>query len=295
MGKKFSNQVLGHLTALLVVMIWGETFVSTKMLLNAGLMPADIFFYRFLLAYVLTWFVSYKRLFCRNITDELTTFALGVLGGSLYFLTENMALVYSTASNVAILLSSCPLLTALLLSIFYKSERLSKKQIFGSLLAFLGMVMVVLNGQLILHLNPRGDALAIGAAVCWASYSLLMKRVMHKYSSWFISRKVFFYGLLTILPYYALVSPLNTDVNILSRPVVYGNLLYLGAVASMFCYIMWNWTLSKLGAVKATNYLYLQSLFTMLFASLILHERITWMAIGGAAILILGMIRAERK
>ena len=295
MGKKFSNQVLGHLTALLVVMIWGETFVSTKMLLNAGLMPADIFFYRFLLAYVLTWFVSYKRLFCRNLTDELTTFALGVLGGSLYFLTENMALVYSTASNVAILLSSCPLLTALLLSIFYKSERLSKKQIFGSFLAFLGMVMVVLNGQLILHLNPRGDALAIGAAVCWAFYSLLMKRVMHKYSSWFISRKVFFYGLLTILPYYALVSPLNTDVSILTRPVVYGNLLYLGSVASMFCYIMWNWTLSKLGAVKATNYLYLQSLFTMLFASLILHERITWMAIGGAAILILGMIRAERK
>jgi drug/metabolite transporter (DMT)-like permease len=295
MGKKFSNQVLGHLTALLVVMIWGETFVSTKMLLNAGLMPADIFFYRFLLAYVLTWFVSYKRLFCRNLTDELTTFALGVLGGSLYFLTENMALVYSTASNVAILLSSCPLLTALLLSIFYKSERLSKKQIFGSFLAFIGMVMVVLNGQLILHLNPRGDALAIGAAVCWAFYSLLMKRVMHKYSSWFISRKVFFYGLLTILPYYALVSPLNTDVNILSRPVVYGNLLYLGSVASMFCYIMWNWTLSRLGAVKATNYLYLQSLFTMLFASLILHERITWMAIAGAAILILGMIRAERK
>ena len=295
MGKKFSNQVLGHLTALLVVMIWGETFVSTKMLLNAGLMPADIFFYRFLLAYVLTWFVSYKRLFCRNLTDELTTFALGVLGGSLYFLTENMALVYSTASNVAILLSSCPLLTALLLSIFYKSERLSKKQIFGSLLAFLGMVMVVLNGQLILHLNPRGDALAIGAAVCWAFYSLLMKRVMHKYSSWFISRKVFFYGLLTILPYYALVSPLNTDVSILTRPVVYGNLLYLGSVASMFCYIMWNWTLSKLGAVKATNYLYLQSLFTMVFASLILHERITWMAIAGAAILILGMIRAERK
>lgn len=295
MGKKFSNQVLGHLTALLVVMIWGETFVSTKMLLNAGLMPADIFFYRFLLAYVLTWFVSYKRLFCRNITDELTTFALGVLGGSLYFLTENMALVYSTASNVAILLSSCPLLTALLLSIFYKSERLSKKQIFGSFLAFIGMVMVVLNGQLILHLNPRGDALAIGAAVCWAFYSLLIKRVMHKYSSWFISRKVFFYGLLTILPYYALVSPLNTDVSILTRPVVYGNLLYLGSVASMFCYIMWNWTLSKLGAVKATNYLYLQSLFTMVFASLILHERITWMAIAGAAILILGMIRAERK
>lgn len=295
MGKNNSYQFLGHLTALFVVMIWGETFVSSKVLLNAGLMPADIFFYRFLLAYALIWFVSYKRLWCRNYTDELTCFALGILGGSLYFLTENMALVYDLASNVAILVSSCPLITAFLLSIFYKNERLNRKQIFGSIFAFIGMVMVVLNGQLILHVNPQGAVLAIGAALSWAFYSLLMKRLMHKYSSWFITRKVFFYGLLTILPYYAFVSPLNTDMTILSRPEVYGNLIYLGAVASMFCYMMWNWTLSKLGAVKATNYIYLQSLFTMLFAWIILHERITWMAIAGAVILILGMIRAERK
>ena len=133
MGKSNSNQFLGHLTALFVVMIWGETFVSSKVLLNAGLMPADIFFYRFLLAYALIWFVSYKRLWCRNYTDELTCFALGILGGSLYFLTENMALVYDLASNVAILVSSCPLITAFLLSIFYKNERLNRKQIFGSM------------------------------------------------------------------------------------------------------------------------------------------------------------------
>lgn len=295
MKGKNTMQLLGHLGALLVIIVWGETFVSSKVLLNAGLMPADIFFYRFVLAYALIWCVSYKRLWARSIKDELVFLGLGVMGGSLYFLVENMALVYSFASNVSILVSSCPLITAMLLAIFYKNERLNKKQIAGSLLAFVGMIMVVLNGQLILHLNPKGDALALGAAITWAFYSLLMKLVMHHYDSWFITRKVFFYGLLSILPYYALVEPLNTDISILSQPAVYGNLLYLGIVASMLCYVLWNWCLSKLGAVKATNYLYLQSLCTMLFAWLILHERITWMAIAGALILILGMVRAEKK
>ena len=292
---KKSMLVLGHLAALFVIGVWGETFVSSKVLLNAGLMPADIFFYRFLLAYLCMLLWSHKQLWARSWQDELTFLLLGIMGGSLYFLSENMALVYSLASNVSILVSSCPIITALLCAAFYKSERLNKKQILGSLMAFVGMVLVVLNGQLILHLNPKGDALALGAALTWGFYSLLMKRVMHRYDSWFITRKVFFYGLLTILPYFAIVAPLNTQLSILSQPVVYGNLLYLGLVAAMLCYWLWNWAMSVLGAVKATNYLYVQSLFTMLFAVLILNERITWMAILGAGILILGMIRAERK
>ena len=295
MAQKRAFPWLGHLGALVVICVWGETFVSSKVLLNAGLMPADIFLYRFTLAYLLTWLVSHKRLWARDLKDEACFLGLGVMGGSLYFLVENMALVYSFASNVSILVSSCPLITAVLCALFYKNERMSGKQIAGSLFAFVGMVLVVLNGQLILHLNPKGDALALGAALTWGLYSLLMKPVMHRYDSWFITRKVFFYGLLTILPYYALVAPLNTDMSILSQPKVWGNLLYLGIVASMLCYVLWNWSMSKLGAVKATNYLYLQSLCTMMFAWIILHERITWMAILGAVILILGMVRAERK
>ena len=132
MKGKNTMQLLGHLGALLVIIVWGETFVSSKVLLNAGLMPADIFFYRFVLAYALIWCVSYKRLWARSIKDELVFLGLGVMGGSLYFLVENMALVYSFASNVSILVSSCPLITAMLLAIFYKNERLNKKQIAGS-------------------------------------------------------------------------------------------------------------------------------------------------------------------
>lgn len=292
---KIESNIFGHVGALLVVAIWGTTFVSSKVLLTHGLMPADIFFYRFTMAYTCMCLFCHKRLFSNSLTDELTLMGLGVMGGSLYFLTENMSLIYSTASNVSILVSTTPLLTAFVLAIFYKSERMNSKQVLFSLVAFLGVVLVVLNGQYVLHLNPLGDMLALGAALTWAFYSLFMKRLMGRYPADFITRKVFFYGLLTITPYYFLVSPLQISKDVLFQPLIFGNLLFLGLIASMGGYLLWNWVMAKLGAVRSTNYIYLQTLFTMLFASLILGERITPMAVFGALILIAGMYGMQKK
>ena len=275
--------------------MWGTTFVSSKVLLNSGLLPADIFFVRFVIAYLCMLCLSHKRLFANSIADELTLVGLGLMGGSIYFLVENMALLHSTASNVSILVSTTPLVTAMLLAIFYKSERLSARQIFGSVLAFVGVVLVVLNGQFILHLNPLGDALALGASFTWGFYSLFMRRIMGRYSADFITRKVFFYGLVTILPYFALVHPLNIGLLTSGNMTIWGNLIFLGFVASTGGYLLWNWVMRKLGAVKSTNFIYLQSLVAMVAGHVILGERITFMAIAGAVILIVGMVLAVRK
>jgi drug/metabolite transporter (DMT)-like permease len=286
---------MAHIVAIFVVLIWGTTFVSSKVLLNSGLLPADIFFVRFIIAYSCLLCLSHKRLFANSIADELTLAGLGIMGGSLYFLTENMALLHSTSSNVSILVSTTPLVTAMLLAIFYKSERLSSRQICGSVLAFIGVVLVVLNGQLVLHLNPLGDALALGASFTWGFYSLFMRRIMGRYSADFITRKVFFYGLVTIMPYFALVHPLDIDLLTSGSMTIRGNLLFLGFVASTGGYLLWNWVMRKLGAVKSTNFIYLQSLVSMVAGHVILGERITIMAIAGAVILIIGMILAVRK
>lgn len=281
---------LPMLVAIAVVLIWGETFISTKVIISHGLMPADIFFFRFILAYACIWIISPKKIWCSSIGDELTMLALGFFGGSAYFLTENTALQYSTASNVGILVCSAPLLTALILSIFYKDERMTWRQLTGSLVAFAGVALVVLNGELVLHLNPLGDALAIGAALTWGFYSLFMKRVSGRYDVRFITRKVFAYGLITIIPYFIFVKPLDCSPEILGQPQVWGNLIYLGLVASLGCFVLWNWCLKKLGTVRTTNLIYCQPFFTMLIAALILGERITWMAILGTAILMVGMM-----
>lgn len=285
---------MAHVGAMLVVAVWGTTFVSSKVLLGYGLMPADIFFYRFLMAWLCMLVVSHRRLWSGNWRDELTLVGLGIMGGSLYFLTENMALVYSTSANVSILVSTTPMVTALLVSLFYRSDRMTWQQAVGSLCAFLGVVLVVLNGQLYLHLNPRGDVLALCASCTWACYSLLMRRVMSRYGAAFITRKVFGYGVLTILPWYGLVHPLETSSEVLLRLPVLGNLLFLGLVASTGGFLVWNRVMKVLGPVRVTNYVYFQSLVTMAVGAAVLDERVTWMALLGCIVLIAGMLMALR-
>lgn len=288
-----SSVLFAHIVAFVTVAIWGTTFVSTKVLINRGITPAQIFALRFLLAYGSIWLISPKRLLGKNIKDELIFLALGVTGGSMYFMTENEALRYSTASNVSLIVCICPLLTTILLSLFYQSERLTKIQWLGSMIACVGMALVVFNGHFVLHLSPLGDTLAFCAALCWAFYSLLIKQVSSSYPSIFITRKIFFYGLLTIIPYFFFVPGMPSPKVLVALPVA-ANLLFLGFVASMLCFLTWNWCIARLGAVRATNYIYFNPLVTIVAAWLILFERITVYIIIGAVMIILGMYLAEK-
>ena len=289
-----------HFVALLTVAIWGSTFVFTKMLLQNGLSPAQIFTLRFVLAYVLmevvTWVAGRKVKWLSNsVRDELVMVLLGVTGGSLYFLTENASLVYTTATNTSLIVCTCPIFAMLLLKLVYsKSEHVTRNMALGSVIACLGMAVVVLNGRFVLHLSPLGDMLAFGACLCWAFYSLMMKDVLRRYNAFFITRKVFFYGIVTILPYYLIV-PGFPPVEVLLRPVVLLNLLFLSVVACMLCYVMWNWVIGKLGAVVATIWVYFNPITTILFAWWLLDENITIWFLLGSILIITGMVLCNYK
>ena len=257
-----------HLAALFTVTVWGATFVSTKVLIANSLTPAEIFLLRFAMAYVCILPFARGRMWAANLRDELLLAAAGLSGGSLYFLTENMALEYAPASNVSLIVCTAPVWTAVVMSLFYRGERMSRRQIAGSTLAFAG-------------------------AMLWMVYSLVIKRLGGRYPAIFITRKVFFYGLVTILPVFAF-RPFGADWEVLSRPVVWGNLLFLGVVASMLCYVLWNAAMHRLGAVRTTNYIYFNPLVTIVAAALCIGERITLAALAGAALILYGMWRAER-
>lgn len=290
-----NNTWIYHLVAFATVAIWGCTFVSTKVLMLNGLSPAQIFTLRFLIAYVMMLAVYHSRLWADSWRDELKMMLLGISGGSLYFLSENEAMNFTSTTNTSLIVCSCPLFTTLLVRLVYRSTtRISMMQLGGSLLAFAGMVIVVLNGRFVLHLSPLGDALAFTACLSWSVYSLLMKWVSAKYGAAFITRKVFFYGVLTILPYYIFYPTLPTTA-VLTKPVVVGNLAFLGCLASMICFLTWNWCISKLGAVKATNWVYFNPITTMIFASWVLGEKITPYFLAGATCILLGMFVADRS
>ena len=294
-----------HLLALAVMAVWGVTFVCTKVLINAGVHPVAIFFMRFVLAYAGIWlYIALSGQDSRlwfGWKEELVFLLLGISGGSFYFLTENLALAYTQATNTAFLVCSAPLFTAIFTLIF---KRLSKGRfasglqdirlgwplIGGTVLSLTGMAMVVFDGGR-LQLSAKGDLLAIGAALCWAVYSQFMSQMTRDYGTVTATRKVFFYGLLTILPFLGGFRE-SFSAQVLGQPLVWGNLLFLGLVASLLCFIIWNLVMDKLGNVTSTNYVYLNPIFTLLTAMALLGERMTLVSGLGCAAILAGLIWA---
>ncbi len=288
------SEILYHVVAILTSAVWGTTFVSSKLLLEEGMTPAEIMFLRFAMAYVCMIPFIKGKLFCNNWRDEALMMLLGISGGSLYFLLENSALLYTQASNVAIIIAATPLLTTLAVHLISHQEKVSKRLYGYSLLSLSGVALVVFNGEFILKLNPLGDILTLGAALMWVIYSIVVVKMEKRYDSLMITRKVFFYGVLTLLPYFA-IEPFEVTIEMLTHPIVIGNLLFLGLLASLICYWTWNVVIIKLGAVRSTNYLYINPIVAMITSYFVLNEHITSLAIIGTALILTGMYLAQRQ
>ena len=290
----FKNRILlFHLITLMIVIIWGTTFVSTKVLLQPGLCPMDIMFYRFVVAYFCILMISHKRLWADTWKDEGMLMLAGLTGGTLYFIAENNALGISQASNVALLVCTTPIFTALLAHWVFK-DALRKNMLIGSLIALVGVGLVVFSGSVILKINPLGDFLSIMAALMWAIYCLVLKPLGNRYSTAFITRKVFLYSILSVMVYF-IYDPLLVDMEILTQPVVVFNLLFLGIVASMLCFIAWNAAVKVLGPSRTANYIYFQPMSTLVLSSIILSEVITLTSLIGAICIIGGVYLAEKE
>jgi drug/metabolite transporter (DMT)-like permease len=109
-----------------------------------------------------------------------------------------------------------------------------------------------------------------------------------------ITRKVFGYGLLTIIPL-LLWRGMDFGIVIDGGARVWGNIIFLGVVASMLCFLGWNWCLARLGTVRATNFLYLNPVVAIVSSALVLGERVTWIAVLGAVLILAGLIYVDRN
>ena len=293
MNKIFSSKFWIHFLAAVVVLIWGCTFINSKVLLNHGMEAHEIYALRFLFAYVCILFISPLNLWSESWQDELRMFVLGITGGTLYFITENEAVRIGYVNNVSFIVCTAPMVTTLLALIFIKEVKATRNLVVGTILATLGVGFVIFNGHFVLNLNPLGDMLALCACLCWAIYSILLKNVSEKYSAVFITRKVFFYGLVTVLPVF-IFSPWHFSLNSFMRPVVWGNLLFLGFVASFMCFVLWSWVSKQLGALVASNYIYLNPISTVVFSAIFLGETMTPMAFIGSSMILFGVYLSNK-
>ena len=281
--------------AIAIVAVWGLTFISTMKLLG-HFRPAQIFFIRFTIAYAGMWVFSHKRLFSTSIKDEARLALAGIMGGSLYFYAENTALQVShQASCISFIVCTTPLVTSILaVSLRKKGAVMTVPLAAGSIIALAGIAMVMLNGSVFEGIPVSGYILAMVASVTWAVYTILVGDMSEKYESAFVSRKVFFYGLITIIPVLIAEGDRFRPSSFLIPEVAF-NILFLSVIASLACYALWTPVIKKLGAVKASNYIYLNPVFTMTGAIIFLGEKMTALSLIGSAVTLLGVWIAGRK
>ena len=292
-SKMLGGTIMGHLAGVITVSMWGYSFVSSKVLLENGLGPVQIYVLRFLLAYVIVLGLNHKKIFSHSLRDELLFAVCGLCAGSLYFIAENTALEYTLTTNVSLLTSMSPLITALLVALVYRTEKLGIGTWVGSAIAIMGVGCVVFNSSSSHEVRPLGDFLSLAAAFSWSVYSLVLRRLNAGYDVWFITRKTFFYGLVTAVPFLLFETDTVNILEVISRPQVYGNLLFLGLGASTAAYVLWALTVRQVGAVKANNYMYLQSIITLLVSAVVLGEKITLLGCVGILLILGGLWLGE--
>lgn len=285
---------IGHFTALLTIIIWGTTYVSTKVLL-VDFQPVEILFFRFVMGLLALLVVYPHRLKGTSKKQELVFVAAGFCGICLYYLLENIALTYTLASNVGVIISVAPFFTALLTQIVMRGEEKLRVNFFiGFGVAMAGIFLISFKGTK-LELNPVGDLLALLAAVVWACYSVLTKKISgYGYPTILTTRRVFAYGIIFMLPALFLFD-FDWNVGRFSNPVYLFNIIYLGLGASALCFVTWNFSVKVLGAIKTSVYIYMVPVITVVTSVFILHEKITLLAGIGTALTLAGLFLSEMK
>jgi len=286
-----TNRPLGYLFAVFTITVWGSTFISSKVLLQY-FTPAQIMLTRFLLAYGALWLLRPKKLEL-TAKQEILFFLLGLSGCSVYFYTENTALVYTLASNVSIIVAAAPIFTAILAH-FSGVERFRRSTLWGFLVAFSGVILVVFNGTFVLKLNPLGDLLALAAALCWAIYSVLLRSGATGMNSLLVTRRTLFWGIVSAIPM-VLIEGAPYSFHMLLSPTVAGNFLFLGLIGSGLCFVLWNLAFYHLGIVTTNTFIYVQPFITIVVGWLFLSEPISPLALLGAVLITVGVVVSQHK
>lgn len=287
------DKTRGHAAAIITIFVWCVTFISTKILLT-GFLPVEILFCRFVIGYLALFAICPRLLPYGGLRQEVYFVAAGLTGICLYYLLENIALTYTLASNVGVLLCTAPFFTAL--ASFAASrgkERPHRRFIFGFVLAMAGIYLIS-TAESGMQFNLTGDILALSAAAVWALYAVLTRKITtFGYNTILITRHIFFYGLLFMLPALYIFG-FTPDLTRFYNPAYLFNILFLGLGASAMCFVTWNYAVKVLGAVKTSAYIYAVPVLTVASAVIVLNEPVTVKMLAGGMLIILGLLLSQR-
>lgn len=277
-----------HLAALLTVTIWSITYISSKVVLEI-LSPVQLTLYRFIIGYICLVIIKPPKTFKLDFKLDINIILSGFFGIFLYYIVENSATSMTQASYVSIIVSTIPLITSILAHFINKDEKFNFTQIITFILAFSGVAIIILEGTKLESGMPLGNLLALLGAVIFSFYNIFLKRISPDIHPLTKARKINFYGLFFIIIFF-LLTPDKTVPSELFQLKYILNVIFLGVVASSLCILLWGYSITGIGAIKTSKYIYLAPIITGIASNLILKESLTFLKLLGMGLIIAGII-----
>jgi drug/metabolite transporter (DMT)-like permease len=215
-----------------------------------------------------------------------------------YFFSENTALTLTYATNVSLIVATIPIISLIITRLIGDTDHLNKTIIFGFIIAYIGVVMIVTVNGSSSNLMVTGDAIAFAAAVFFAFYSYVLVKVNGKYNIIHLTRNIFYYMTLLLFIYNLSSGTFTIEYYPVTKKFeikMFLSLLFLGIIASSFSFLMWNQSIKLIGNIRTSQYIYFGPIVTTAFASVILNEPITYVTVTGTLMIIGGVYLAELK
>ena len=291
-----NSKLFPYLEATFAVAVWGASFIATKVVLR-DISPVTIVWTRFAMGVVILGVaVAARKQFALLNRNEWLYFSLlGFLGITFHQWLQSNALQTSEASTTAWIVATTPVFMALLGWIALK-ETLGWVKIVGILLAFIGVLVIVYDGDLsaisLRSFGKPGDILILISAINWTVFSVLSRSGLKKHPATFMMFYVMLLGwLFTSILFFA-----TQNVSDIQNLTVSGwlGLAFLGIFCSGLAYIAWYDALQTLGTAETGVFLYIEPLVTVIVAFFVLSEDITLASLIGGGVIILGVWLVNR-
>lgn len=282
---------LHHVLASLVALFWAAAYFSTQTLYDCGVGPFAVLILKAVLAYGLLILIAPKRIYAGSIKAEVKCMLLGVTFVPLYGGLTNLALAHGQAANTAVILATGPLLGVLIASAVLSRVKMHWTTWLGLCSAATGVILTVIDGEILHDLSGKADLLAMGAALSWALYALVLHR-LRTVPPALAARKCLGWGILAAMPFYFMEEP--TEVLSLTDPVVIGNLLFLSWGAMAAGLVLWHRVIAVIGAKAANYWHYLTPFAAILIGGFFFEEQMSFIGLMGAGLTVCGLILGQR-
>ena len=281
------SRALAITTLIAVMVIWGSTFVVTKSAI-IELPPLTLAFVRVTIGALVLLPFALPRIRSSGSLPWRWLWAMGFIGVTLYYVAFNWSLALTSASQGALVQSSIPAVTACI-AVLWLRERASRSRVFGIVLSVVGVLVVFAGGAQTNASAPSpalGNGLMFASVVCWGLYTSLAKRVA-QYDSIVITSFVTAIGSLLLLPL--------AMFELSSRPLpdpsfnAWVGAAYLGVFASGAGYLLYNYALKHMEASQVGVFTNLIPIVGVLTGVIVLGEPLSWQAIVGGIIVMIGV------